>query len=274
MVSIANNSLNNTLNETSLLNKKKVSTEADKELAEIEKQEKNYMKLQLTMIKNQDPLSPTDPKDMAQSMNSFMQVRQGVRMEKALHKMEKLLRNATSTSEASALKGMDVFFKGGNTFNFNGAESSELSYELPENVKNAELSIFNNNNELVYTNRNIVKNSGFNQYKWDGRRTDDKPKEAGMYYFVITAKDAKDKNLPVETYGIGPVSQVWYNQAGKLEFDVNGQKVQREDLYGYRLHDKSSSSINPVKYSDTGNRLTDDTIRNLLSIVTPQASSS
>jgi|HigsolmetaAR202D_1030399.scaffolds.fasta_scaffold02245_17 Flagellar hook capping protein len=153
--------------------------------------DKNYemfLKLLVTQIRNQDPLSPMDPTQFVQQTATLTQVEQLAKSNQSLANLQANL--------SAALMRMDIGYIGKiveasvDRFAFDG-DRIDLAYAAP-GADSVVITISDKDGNVVRT-INAVPGSGRQELVWDGSLDGGGKAASGDYRIDITAKD-KDGN--------------------------------------------------------------------------------
>lgn len=179
-----------------------------------------FLKMLTTQLQNQDPTEPMDVSQMTQQIATYSGVEQQIKTNKSLD----ALLNANKQSQLSTAVsyiGKEVETDG-NVGTLQRAKDgtmtgvADFSYELPEGVSTATVTIKNAAGDVVYTGSGPVA-QGANAVKWNGISTvDNKPVPAGDYSISVVAKNAAGEDMgSVSTGGSGKLaySDTEYAQA-------------------------------------------------------------
>ncbi|MDR0662218.1 MAG: hypothetical protein LBF76_02425, partial [Holosporales bacterium] len=105
------------------------------------------LSLLVAQLRNQDPFNPTEGTEFINQLSMLAGVQQSTEMN---DKLEKMLRYFTTaeTVSAAAIVGKTIESPG-QWFEFGGSEAFELSFETPEKVTEAMVSVFDEEGNLI-----------------------------------------------------------------------------------------------------------------------------
>ncbi|MFQ5427401.1 MAG: flagellar hook assembly protein FlgD [Thermodesulfobacteriota bacterium] len=176
-----------------------------------------FLKLLVTQLKNQDPLSPTDNTAFVAQLAQFS----------SLEGINNLNENFVGVSESmdslgnfgtANLIGRNVTVKG-DSFRFQGAPTS-LGYELKNGAETVRLKVFDSSGRLVDTSTTNNLPAGTHVFAWDGLDDNGNPFPTGEYSFTVTTGDGQGNELPLETYISGAVEGVdFFGDEAKISID-------------------------------------------------------
>lgn len=165
----------------------------------------NFLTILTTQLQNQDPLSPLDTHEFTNQLVMFADVEQSVRQSGQLDDLIALQRQ-NEASAAVGYIGQKIQANYNETY-FDGANSMDLTYFLPEQADTASLQIFNANGELV---RLINADEAFGSHTitWDGTDENGNILDPGAYAFQIGAVNADDQPIEARYETEGAVTGV------------------------------------------------------------------
>ena len=189
-------------------------------------QKDDFLKLLMTQMTNQDPLSPMDSKGM---MEQFAQMGSLEQLQNINGSLEKLNRSQAEIlqSTAAAYLDKDVTVKGG-AARVTGGQAPPVQYKLPRDAQ-IEVSILDEGGSPVRRLDLGAQGPGNHQVEWDGRDSDGDVAPNGRYTYRIGAKTDDGGEVPVDLYVTGKVSGVRYED-GKQYIKMNGDEYTLNDV--------------------------------------------
>lgn len=147
----------------------------------------DFLILLTAQLQNQDPLDPTDSAEFTNQLVQFSQVEQQINTN---DRLDALIAQQLTTSIGQAVGFIDrnITYQSVE-LPWDGTNSVSASYVLPEGVIDAKINISNAEGELVYTGE-IKRDSGLNEFTWDGTNDAGETLEAGSYSFNIEAENS------------------------------------------------------------------------------------
>jgi len=193
-----------------------------------------FLKMLTTQLQNQDPTEPMDVSQMTQQIAQYSGVEQQVQTNANL---EKLLNQQKQSQLSTAVSyiGKEVEMEG-NTGTLQYAKdgtktgTAEFSYQLPENVATASVTLKDKDGNVVYTGSGPTA-KGKNTVRWNGISSiTNKQLDAGTYSIEVVAKNSAGEVL--EGVDPGDPAKLTYadTQYGQATFsyvlDQAAEKVQ------------------------------------------------
>jgi flagellar basal-body rod modification protein FlgD len=156
---------------------------AEKKSQVIEAQDR-FMKLLITQMKNQDPLSPLDN---AQFTSQLAQLNTVTGIDKLNQTLEALQGNyqSTTTVQAAGMISHGVLAPGNKVAMARDKLPAVLGYELTNTVDNVKINIKNGLGHTVATLNAGKGEPGSAPLTWDGKDDEGKPLPDGIYTFEV-----------------------------------------------------------------------------------------
>lgn len=190
----------------------------------------NFMLLLTTQLKNQDPTQPLDTNQFTQQLVAFTGVEQAIATNKNLETLiartkTNQLNNAVSyigkTVEATGNKGVL------------GDGLAVFTYNLPAGAAKTTVTITDSAGRAVFSGAGSVK-EGKNVVYWDGKNSFNGATESnGIYTITVTAKDAQQNALEVDTYTTGMVTAVEID-GEEMILSLGNLKIKLDDVLAIR----------------------------------------
>jgi len=182
----------------------------------------DFLKLFITQLKHQDPLSPMGSEALVAQLAQFSSLEQ-------LQNMNESLQQFTSTN-AYTSQIMAATFVGktvsayGNVVHLDAEGSAEVRYRLSDNADRLTATVFNAGGQEVRKLEQSDVSEGDGSLVWDGKDALGKRMPSGVYTLSFLAEDAYGNAIPVEGIVTGPVEKVIYEH-GEVLLLVNGERV-------------------------------------------------
>ena len=186
----------------------------------------NFLTMLTTQLENQDPLSPMDSTEFTNQLVAFSGLEQQIAGNEKLDNLY-IANKAVEAATAVQYLGKTVEIASNVTFLADG--EATISYILPEEAKEATITLYNSEGELVHT-LEADTDSGRNEFTWDGKNEQDVDLEAGTYAVVVTALDSEDESIqPIPVYANGTVNEI-INDNSETYILVNDMLVSISDV--------------------------------------------
>jgi flagellar basal-body rod modification protein FlgD len=191
----------------------------------------DFLKLLVTQLRFQDPLSPDDPKDFVAQLAQFSALEQQINANQNLEGMVskvQSLQDALGMSRAVNLLGKTVTGLG-NSLSLSGGQAGGGTYQLPGEAQEVTVTIFDQAGGVVRTLALGRQAAGLRQFAWDGKDAEGKLLPDGSYSFQVTALDSQGKGLEVTNYFTGKVQEVFQGRQG-VWLKIDGREVHLDNI--------------------------------------------
>jgi flagellar basal-body rod modification protein FlgD len=171
-----------------------------------------FLKLFVTRLANQDPLSPMQDEDFIAQMAQFSQLEQLANMNANLEKAfagDGMLSQTISNTMATSLIGKVVRVQT-DAVALDESGTADIRFDLEEAAADITIEILDSSGTLVRALRPGGAPVGGTTISWDGLDTAGQRMPAGAYDIKVSAKDAEGEELPVRAYFSGTVHGVRY----------------------------------------------------------------
>jgi flagellar basal-body rod modification protein FlgD len=187
----------------------------------------SFLKLLITQMKNQDPLSPMDNTAFVAQLAQFSSLEQ---MQNLNSKIDSALQlgQSMNNANASGLIGREVRASGNNVA-LASSGTVDLGYFLSAAASKVTVTVYDSTGNLVRTFQDAAGTAGDNSVTWDGRTTSGSRAAAGSYTFKVLATDESGAAVTTTPLVNGVVSGVTY-RSGVAYLMVNGREVPFSDL--------------------------------------------
>lgn len=187
----------------------------------------DFMKLLVAQLKNQDPNSPVDTKEMVTQLSQLTSVEQ---LEKMSAKLDTLTAatNSSAANSSSALIGKTITGVA-DTVHLTTTGGVAGAVNLLQNATKATVSVLNSSGRVVKTIDLTQTSAGPHPINWDGSTDSGERAEAGQYTLQVAATDGTGAPVDTDMSVSGIVSQVFYEN-GYPELSVNGARVPLTNL--------------------------------------------
>jgi flagellar basal-body rod modification protein FlgD len=210
---------------------------AEKKSTAVEAQDR-FMKLLITQMKNQDPLSPMDNAQVTSQLAQLSTVTGIDKLNETMASMSASYQ-AQQTVQASALINHGVLAPGNNVVLAD--KQAQLGFDLSGTAQNVTVNIKKPSGEVVATLDYGAAGTGTTPLSWDGKDNDGKQLPDGVYKFDVVAttngvermtKDKDGKEVKAATaLAFGIVNSVSTNATGiKLNASGFSQPLNMSDV--------------------------------------------
>ena len=199
--------------------------------------QETFLQLLTTQLQNQDPLDPQSNEEFVAQLAQFSSLEQLVGLNSS---MEALYLATASMNNASMtqLLGQDVV-AWADQFHYDGEGDVEIFYEAGASATAAEVTITDENGDVVWSGAIGELEEGEGSFFWDGKDLNGNTVEEGVYSFTISAQDNNGDD--VEVYGqiVGTVDGMSYAEGAPVP-SVSGVEIDLGDIIRVETSDESS----------------------------------
>jgi flagellar basal-body rod modification protein FlgD len=169
----------------------------------------DFLKLFVTQLQYQDPLSPQDASAMLDQLAQITLVEQSYNTNTALNNLLTAQNNSLSTSSVSFIG--KTIKANGDDLTFDGSTAVSLQYNLSAATSGTTITIKNSSGETVRTITLDAQSSGDLSYSWDGCNDSGTTVSAGAYTFSVSGTSTSGTSVTGTTYSTGVVDGVNYS---------------------------------------------------------------
>jgi len=191
----------------------------------------DFLKLLVTQLQNQDPLSPMSGSDFAAQLAQFSSVEQLSNINTTLTQSvsaNQLLSQSISNALAATFIGKQVRASS-DTFALSSTGNVKLGYTLASAADTVTVNIKDGTGAIVRTLQVHGTDKGDNTFTWDGNDDQNQALTPVTYTFEVSAKDAKGNIINASGFSFGTVSAVRYKSNGTV-FVVDGLEIPLSDI--------------------------------------------
>ena len=161
----------------------------------LNKKTNHFMKMLMTQIKNQDPLSPMDSEKMTNQLVQFSQIEQQLQQNS---KLDQIMRSNLQQNHTSALNYIDKFITIEDNVVLHKNNKHNFNYRTNYGNQKVAIYIKNQKGEVV---RHIQvpqqQYSGWHKASWDGKDDNNNIMQPGHYTIIAAANDKNDTSEPL-----------------------------------------------------------------------------
>jgi flagellar basal-body rod modification protein FlgD len=168
----------------------------------------DFLKLLITQMRYQDPLSPMDNSQFLAQMAQFSSLEQMTNLN-ASFDQSMLLTQSLNNSSAAGLIGRHVRASG-DQVTLGSSGSVELGYFLPQDAESVTVTVSDSQGREVRTLVPTETAAGAHRFEWNGNDIDGSRVAAGSYTFKVSAKDADGAAITATSVVNGLVQGVTY----------------------------------------------------------------
>ncbi len=186
----------------------------------------DFLKLLVTQLQYQDPLSPEDPKDFVAQLAQFSSLEQQINSNTNLENLSKAIQSLQqyqSMAQGVSLLGKTVQASG-NQLSVAGGRALDASFQLPKAAKQVAIGIFDSTGQQVATLNLGSQPAGTLNISWDGKDSKGNQVADGMYTYQVSAQDSGGNAIQVDNYITGTVDEVHQDSQG-VWVKVNGHQM-------------------------------------------------
>lgn len=213
-----------------------------------------FLILLTTQLQNQDPLNPTDTDKFTDQLVQFSQVEQQINTNQ---KLDTLLVNELNNNAGLALNyvGLDITYPS-TEIGFDGINSNEITYVLPEAAGTAKINIRDEAGEVIYS-ADVSGVEGTQKFTWDGKNSGGETVPAGTYGFTIDALDFDNKAIEnIPTVVTGHVTGV-EKQNGAVFLLVGDRAIDQTTVIKANVPGEGDSGTDTSENTETDNEETE-----------------
>jgi flagellar basal-body rod modification protein FlgD len=182
----------------------------------------DFLKLFVTQLQNQNPLSPMDSANFTSQLAQFSSLEQLTNLNTSMSNLVDY-QNSMQNVLAISLIGKTVQVAG-NQAALSG--TADINFNLPSATAKTTLSIFNSSGTCVRQVELGAESTGDVKYAWDGKNSQGVTLPNGQYTFSIAAADASGAAVTATTLMYGTVTGITFENSTTYLVLDNGQKVQ------------------------------------------------
>jgi flagellar basal-body rod modification protein FlgD len=182
----------------------------------------DFLKLLVTQLQHQDPLSPVENAEFVAQLAQFSALEQMQNLNENVSQQGTLIQSLNN-SVIAALVGRTVSISG-DQLPLPAEGEATLGFELATAAEQVTVSVYDAAGELVDTLALEDLSAGPQRLSWDGVGEDGERLAAGTYTFAVDAADAQGGAVAATLYVSGRVESVTFED-GLAYLNVSGLRV-------------------------------------------------
>ncbi len=182
-----------------------------------------FLKLFVTQLKNQDPMSPMQDKEQLAQLAQFSSLERLTAISKAMEGLTQTVNTVIGVT-ATGYIGKNIMANGFSVAK-KGDVISNATVNLPASCKSVFVDVFDEKGALIRSVDMGPRNEGKFDFKWDGIDKDKKKADDGEYKIVVRAETATGKKVLANIEVSGKVKALT-NSGGQSLLELeDGRKV-------------------------------------------------
>ncbi len=202
----------------------------------------DFLKLLITQLKNQDPLSPMKDQEFAAQLAQFSSLEQLQNIRSALEQnlqVNMMLAQSVNNSLATTLIGKQVVAVS-DEVEFDGENPVEIHFRLKGNAESVQLIITDSDGNTVRTIDAGAFSEGDQVVIWDGKDDHGNLLSSGKYHVQVKATDKNDKDVNALVILMGLVDGVSYED-GVARLLMGVQEIKYSQVLEFTQPDSPDS---------------------------------
>jgi flagellar basal-body rod modification protein FlgD len=191
----------------------------------------DFLKLMISQLKYQDPMSPMDGTQFASQLAQFSSLEQlsnlNTNVENSINANYVLTQSINNTMSATLI-GKDVKLNGSNV-QYANQENIQLGYNLPSDAVSAQLNVYDSNGNIVKTINNVPTSSGDHKLSWDFTDNNGNKVPVGTYTFDIKAKNVSNTDMTATYFKYGTIDGIKFSDSGS-QLMIDGAAYSLSDI--------------------------------------------
>jgi flagellar basal-body rod modification protein FlgD len=188
----------------------------------------DFMKLMLTQMKNQDPMSPLQSHEMAAQLAQFTSLEQLFNVNKNLEGLSKS-QDPIQKYQALNFLGKSILSDSREVFRVPGDTTSELRFNLGADAVKTKLVVTDDQGSPIKTIELGGLKKGSNKVTWSGADDQDRDVKPGHYSFNVEAFNSAGRKIAIQTATHGTITGVNYTAEGPMLM-IGEQKIRLQDV--------------------------------------------
>jgi flagellar basal-body rod modification protein FlgD len=187
-----------------------------------------FLKLLITQLQHQDPLNPLDDKEFIAQLAQFSSLEQMNNISEGINALVNKTQAQDMLNSVNYI-GKEVVASGSSVSKF-GEAVSPVFFTLNGPASEVQVNVYDNNNNLIRSEKLAAMQAGEFQYLWDGRDYTGAMADNGSYNVYFSAEGPKGEPVFVDTEVSGTIMAL-ERIDGATHFRLNdGRKVAFADI--------------------------------------------
>ncbi len=185
-----------------------------------------FLKLLISQLKHQDPLSPMESQDFAAQLAQFSSLEQLTNMSGMMEEsmnIDLMLTQAINNTMATGFIGKQVTAVG-DTITLSADEPVDIAFKIEGSAETVTVKVLDSAGNVVKEIEMGALSSGKHVVEWDGTNKNGETLPTGEYRFEVEALDGNEEIVSVMTMVMGIIDGIRYDQGGAV-FIVNGNEI-------------------------------------------------
>ena len=203
----------------------------------------DFLQLLVTQLQNQDPLNPMDSTEFTAQLAQFSSLEQLYNVNDNLNGLgaNQLTMNNTQTI---SMIGKTTWAYG-NIIQKSDSSFTDIHFGLGENATETVVNIYNAQGDFIKTISAGTMDAGDHSVSWDGTDSEGRSVADGFYQFEVLAGDAEGVPVATETFIVGVVSGVTFDDNGVAHLLINDMSIPMSSI----VHVTETESITNTEAS-------------------------
>jgi len=209
----------------------------------------DFLKLLVTQLKYQDPLSPMEGTEFASQLAQFSSLEQLTNLNQSVNlsiEGNYILAQSINNTLAATLIGKRVKLAGA-TIVKNGQDNVQLGYTLPGSASSIKVNIKDGNGNIVKTFDSPPSKAGDSKLLWDFTDNNGNKLPDGTYTFEVVAKNSSGDDMTVTLFKWGKIDGIRFSENGTT-LVVDGNEYLLSDIL--EILDNETGGKNPGGVDD------------------------
>lgn len=169
-----------------------------------------FLKLLVTQLANQDPMSPADPTEFVSQLAQFTSLEQLTSVNDGINVLA-LSQAAATSAQMVSFVGKQVWVDDSSIFLAGGGAPADLNFGLDGDATSVDIAVKDSAGKVVRTIEAGAHESGDVVVNFDGLDDEGNTLPAGTYTFEVTAKDAAGADVGVRERSSGVVQSITFD---------------------------------------------------------------